>query len=108
LNGRVLSSLKKNGDNHLIKREVEHWIYFDFAENRDRFHHAASKLGFKVASQSDDAPEPRRFGISVMHNTSVDYNTINDAVLQLFDLSNEFNGEYDGWETSVRRDGGAT
>lgn len=106
-NGRVLSSLEKSGDNHLIKRDVEHWIYFDVAENRDRFRRAASELGFKVASQWDDAPEPRRFGISVTQCTSVDYNTINNAVLQLFDLSKELDGEYDGWETSVERDGGA-
>jgi regulator of RNase E activity RraB len=107
LNGRVLSSLEKRGDNHLVERDVEHWIYFDVAENRNRFRRAALELGFKVASQRDDAPKPRRFGISVMNCTPVDYNTINNAVLQLFDLSKEFDGDYDGWETSVERDGGA-
>jgi uncharacterized protein (TIGR01619 family) len=107
LNDHVLTSLKKNGDNHLIKRAVDHWIYFDAAENREHFGRAASKLGFQIASQSNDGPEPRGFGIVLRHFTSVEYDTINNAVLQLFDLSKEFNGDYDGWETSVERDGGA-
>jgi uncharacterized protein (TIGR01619 family) len=106
LNDRVLTSLKNHGDNHLLKRDVDHWIYFDTAEGRDRFRNAVSELGYKIVCQSDEGDEPRRFGVQVTHHTSVDYNTINNAVLQLFDLSNEFNGVYDGWETPVARDDG--
>jgi regulator of RNase E activity RraB len=35
----------------------------------------------------------------------VDLRTINDVVLDLFDLAGECAGEYDGWETSVEKDG---
>ncbi len=104
LNHRVLTSLEKSGDHHDIEREVTHWIYFQSADDRDRYLNAAIQKGYKVVALDEDAErEERQFGLRVSRSHAVDFRTIDDAVLELFDLAGECGGDYDGWETSVEK-----
>ena len=102
-NHRVLANLEQHGDNHEIEREVSHWIYFQVADDRDRFVTAACQMGYKLVAQNDDAKGERLFGLTVSRSHAIDFGTINDVVLTLFDLADEYAGEYDGWETSVEK-----
>lgn len=43
----------------------------------------------------------RMFALTVDRVNAVDFTMINNVVLELFDLASEYNGAYDGWETSV-------
>ena len=101
LNERVLRNLEKHGDNHEIEREVSHWIYFASPAERDRFQAAAIEKGYKIVSRNDDGQGERKFGLTVSQTHAVDFRTINDIVLELFDLAGECGGDYDGWETKV-------
>jgi regulator of RNase E activity RraB len=107
LNRRVLDSLAKHGDRHDIEREVTHWIYFQSPEERGRYLSNAVAKGYKVGrtvvAQGDDAKGERRFGLTLSRCHAVDFGTINDMVLELFDLAEECAGDYDGWETSVEK-----
>ena len=103
MNHRVLGSLEQHGDQHDIERVVTHWIYFDTAADRDRFMAAALQKGYKLVAQNNDAKGERKFGITLSKVHAVDFRTINDVVLELFDLAGECAGEYDGWETSVEK-----
>ena len=103
MNHHVPENLKKAGDHHGIEREVTHWIYFQSADDRERYLKAALDLGHKLVSQNDDGKGERQFGLTVSKFHAVDYGTINDAVLGLFDLAGEHAGDYDGWETSVEK-----
>ncbi len=103
LNDRVLAALEKHGDRHDIEREVTHWIYFQSPEDRDRYLKAAIQRGYKVVKQNDDGKGERRFGLTLSRFHAVDFRTINDVVLELFDLAQKYAGDYDGWETSVER-----
>jgi regulator of RNase E activity RraB len=59
--------------------------------------------GYKLVSQKDDAKGERKFGLMLSKVHTVDFGTINDVVLELFDLAGECSGDYDGWETSVEK-----
>jgi uncharacterized protein (TIGR01619 family) len=101
MNGRVLANLEESGDKHEIEREVSHWIYFSDEADRAKFLRQATSQGYKHVESSDDKNTERPYGVSVSRVHAVDYGTLNDAVLELFDLAQDCNGDYDGWETSV-------
>lgn len=101
LNGRVLNRLEELGDRHEVERTVSHWAYFSSPEDRARFLEAVVRDGFELVHQDDDAGEARPFGIQVSRTHAVEFQTINTIVLTLFDLAEECNGEYDGWESPV-------
>lgn len=103
LNHRVLASLEQHGDRHDIEREVSHWIYFRLADDRHRFLMAVRQRGFGFVAQNDNAESERPFGLMVSRPHAVDSSTINDIVLSLFDLAEDCDGDYDGWETSVEK-----
>ena len=103
LNRRVLDSLEEHGDHHDIEREVTHWIYFQSPDDRARYLNAVVQKAYKVVSQNDDGKDKRQFGLTISRSHTVDYRTINDVVLELFDLAGECSGDYDGWETKVEK-----
>jgi hypothetical protein len=76
------------------RRVVSHWVYFKSPEERAGFVAHAVRLDFKV-------------GVMLERIDHVDFHSINDVTVQLFRLAQEFNGDYDGWETSVETDTGA-
>jgi regulator of RNase E activity RraB len=41
--------------------------------------------------------------LQIYRTDHVDLESINAIVLQLFDLSEKYNANYDGWETSVEK-----
>ena len=42
-----------------------------------------------------------QFALTIGRVSAVDFTTINDVVLELFDLAKEHDADYDGWEASV-------
>lgn len=101
MNSHTLENLKRHDDKHEIEREVCHWIYFPSAEDRSRFLAASLEKGYRSVKEWDDDKTPRPYGLTIARVTTVDYTTINNVVLELFDLAQECNGDYDGWETQV-------
>lgn len=101
LNGRVLANLESHGDKHHIEREVCHWVYFKSSDDRSRFLRTAIEKDYKLVNEHDDGEGDRAYGLTVGRVNAVDFTTINNVVLELFDLAIEYNGDYDGWETSV-------
>jgi hypothetical protein len=104
-NRHVLESLEAHGDCHDIEREVTHWLLFLSRENRDGFIKAAVDKGYQVVGQPGDAGERGPFGLMLSRIHAVDFRTIHNVVMELFDLAGECGGDYDGWETSVKKRG---
>ena len=103
LNEHVLRNLEKHGDCHKIERDVCHWIYFQSREDRERFLAAAIEKGYKLVAENDTDKEKRPFGLTVSRCHAANFDTINDVVLELYDLAGECGGDYDGWETKVEK-----
>lgn len=99
-NRDLLDVLEGKGDVLSAAREVQHWMYFNSKAARASFEKAVVDAGFRVVSQSQVEGD-RPFGISVIRKQSVEQDLIDATVLELLRLTQQFQGEYDGWETPV-------
>lgn len=102
-NGHILQSLQNAGDHPEVVREVQHWVYFPNAEARGSFEQRVQQLGYQTTERQDQSVGPNPFSLCVSKPTSLEDMTINDVVLELFDLAQEYDADYTGWETSVQR-----
>ncbi len=99
-NRDVIDVLEKNGDVHSVSREVSHWIFFPSEDLRTKFRQEVVNGGFRVVSEYvADGVNP--FCIAIASVQDVMQETIDATVIQLCRLADEFQGEYDGWETQV-------
>jgi hypothetical protein len=85
----------------VVPREVAHWAYFADEDKRNAFIARAKILGYALSSEINPDGENPKWGAIVTRNDPVDFRSIADATLSLFDLAQELGGEYDGWETPV-------
>ena len=97
----VLEVLEEHGDTLEAVRDVHHWIYFKSSNDRKLFGEQVRQLGYEVEDESEDLTHESPYSIQITRDQSVRQDKIDDAVLQLFRLAKELNGEYDGWETQV-------
>ncbi|MBN2412499.1 DUF695 domain-containing protein [candidate division KSB1 bacterium] len=105
MNRRILNQLKKHGDKHTKPRKVDHWIGFETEADRKNFIAKVIEKGFIIESKEtmpDNKPNPLKVRISRIDNVNEVY--INRLVLNLMELAEENNGEYDGWETMVMKE----
>lgn len=105
-NRRVIETLQKNGDSLRLSRIVSHWAYFKTTEGRSTFIDQISQRGFQVVKDSlAHIPDKKLpFGVTIERADHVDWNSINDVTIELFQLAQNTGGKYDGWETSVEKD----
>ncbi len=101
---RTLEALAKEGDDHSIPRDVDHWIYFESAADRSSFINDVVGQGFEIRSQWDNAEVPRRpYGLQVFRRHPVDFDSLASVVRDLLRRAERHSGDYDGWETSVEK-----
>ena len=102
-NRSVLELLKKHGDKLAAVREINHWIYFksfdDLCDYKDIF----EKKGFitQNINKNEKPDETYPFGLILSREDSADTESINEVTLELSRLAEEYNGNYDGWETPI-------
>ena len=99
-NRDLLEVLEQKGDVLTAARDVEHWMYFGSEAARSSFRKAAAEAGFRIASESQ-VEGALRFGISVVRTQAVEAALIDATVVELLHLTQQFQGEYDGWETPL-------
>ena len=96
----LLDALEGKGDVLTVPREVQHWMYFPSEPSRALFRDAATAAGFRIVSESESKGQ-LPFCISVARTQSIEQRSIDRTVIELLNLSQRFDGEYDGWETPV-------
>ncbi|MEY5049488.1 MAG: hypothetical protein RLZZ175_2847 [Bacteroidota bacterium] len=103
-NRRVVEVLEENGDDLTQPREVDHWIYFNTIEDRTKYVEEVKNEGFTIVNETklDDRKE-MPYSLQISRFDNVDLNSVNDYVLYLWALAEEYNGDYDGWETSIEK-----
>jgi uncharacterized protein (TIGR01619 family) len=97
----VLEVLEKHGDTLESVRDVHHWIYFKTSNDRRLFAEDVLQLGYTVEGQLEALENEFPYSIQITRDQSVTPAKIDDAVLELFRMAKELDGEYDGWETQV-------
>jgi len=100
-NHKVCDHLKSQGDSLHLPRAIEHKAYFETEEMRDSFIDRIESEGFKFKDHMAMIENSPMLGISFYRQDKAFYHDIDALTLHLIDLSAEFKGAYDGWETSV-------
>lgn len=103
-NGRVIENLEKHGDKLEKERLVDHWIYFDSETNRENFLEAIKDKGFEIIDKDIISFGDSPFSLQLSRVDKADYQSVNEYVMYLWEKAQEFNGDYDGWETFIVRD----
>ncbi len=100
-NHKVCDHLKSQGDSLHLPRAIEHKAYFETAEKRAGFIGVIEAEGFKTKDLIEANENTPMVGISFYRQDKPFYYDIDTLTLRLIDLTSQFNGAYDGWETSV-------
>jgi hypothetical protein len=105
-NRHVIEAIERHGDSLKKPRPVRHWAYFKSPQDRNQFIARAANAGFNVTDlpESDDSAAENPYGVTLERIDPVDWDSINEATLELFRLARDVNGDYDGWETSIEKD----
>lgn len=103
-NGRVVENLEENGDKLNKERQVDHWIYFNSEPDRENFLNSIKKDNFEIVSKDKTNNEDAPFELQIARIDNVDYESANEYVMYLWQKAQEFNGNYDGWETFIVKD----
>lgn len=100
-NRAVIESLEESGDKLEVPRKVEHWLYFENTKMLKRFVKAIKKEGFSVEEESTEMDEDGKYMPSIYRIDTVDFESINEVTDLLVEVSEKYEGQYDGWETIV-------
>lgn len=104
-NRRVIDNLEDHGDPLTKARRVDHWIYFKSNNDRNAFLNKIGHLNFDIVSKDETTSFGEyRYKLQISRVDNVDHNSVDDYVLQLWEIAAECNGDYDGWETSVEKE----
>ncbi len=98
-NHKVCDTLKKQGDNLHIPRAIEHKLFFQSEDKKDALIVALEEKGFKIkeAITNDDGIH----GLGFYRLDKPFYHDINTITLNLIEIAEKYDAQYDGWETSV-------
>ena len=101
-NHHSCDNLKNQGDNLHAKRAIEHKAYFKNEQNRQKFISLVEKQEFKKL-QEMEVPfnNETLYGVQFYRGDTPFYYNIDELTMQIIDLCDECDGEYDGWESSL-------
>ncbi|ELP35333.1 DUF695 domain-containing protein [Rhodopirellula baltica] len=100
-NQHVIESLQESNDQLDILRNVSHWAYFTDASARKKFVSESHAIGFALHHEIDPDAKSNKWGAVVTREHAVDYSSLAEVTLALYDIATELGGDYDGWETPV-------
>ena len=102
MNARVIRGLEQHGDNLTKERMVDHWIYFETETDMQNYISEIEKQNFEVISSRQNE-DNKLYVLNAGRVDKVDYHSVNDYTLYLWELAREHNGEYDGWGCPVEK-----
>ena len=102
-NRHVIEVLSENGDQLEKPRIVSHWAYFPGEAARAQFVAEARKRKYAVMDEHrvDEPGHEKPFCARLERIDPVDWLSINEVTIELFELADSCGGEYDGWEAGL-------
>lgn len=101
-NKKVIKALIDQGDKLIATREVFHWIYFKNENDKNNYLTEVLKEGFVLVS-SNKIDDKFPYQLQIKRVDKVDENSVNGYVIYLWEKAIEYDGDYDGWETSIEK-----
>ncbi|MPQ48275.1 DUF695 domain-containing protein [Marinifilum sp. N1E240] len=100
----ILQNLEEAGDKLTKARRVDHWIYFSNEIEMNKCKEQLVKLKFNIQSSGINKETNLPFELQIWRIDKVDINSIYPITSNLRKEIKKYNGEYDGWETSVEKE----
>ncbi|WKA55711.1 DUF695 domain-containing protein [Planococcus shixiaomingii] len=98
-NHDVLETLEMSGDSLEAPRKVEHFILFKDKKMMKQFAKTIQYEGFTIEDGSFEKDGEGNYIVYISRVDFVTYNAIDELTDLLLEISAQFQGEYDGWET---------
>lgn len=100
-NHHACDRLRAAGDNLRLQRAIEHRVYFDSSEHREGFAARIGSEGFAVQHLVEPTEALPHYGVAFYRIDAPHYYDIDALTVMLIDLAEHYEGQYDGWETSL-------
>lgn len=100
----VLRNLQKEGDPLTKERRVDHWLYFSSESDMNKCKNVLKKRNYSIQSSGKNKETSLPFELQIWRIDNVDINSIYPITSELREVAKQYNGEYDGWETSVEKE----
>lgn len=94
----VICELEETGDNIVLSRDVEHYLFFQTETQRERTVHKLEASGF-VLKENVQQEEPFRYGAILVKKHDVTESTLMEVTTELFNTVHSEHGIYEGWST---------
>jgi uncharacterized protein (TIGR01619 family) len=101
-NHRIVEALAENGDKPELPHHIDHWLNFEKKKDMNDFIKALAGKNFVVERDSiAKTQKTHPLTLQISEESKTDLETIDNSVIQLFELVVKFKGIYEGWETFV-------
>jgi hypothetical protein len=100
-NHHTCEQLQSAGDNLRLPRAIEHRAYFDTEEQAAMFQAQIEAERFTVSRKIAPDDAQTMYGLLFYRIDSPYFYDIDALTLKLIDWTEAFEGQYDGWETSL-------
>ena len=98
---KVIQNLIDNGDDIMVPRRVDHWIFFKTETDLNNFGDKIKEFKFYVESIEDFNNKEWPIQLVISREDAVDLKNISEITGSLRRIASEHNGIYDGWGTNV-------
>ena len=99
-NFRVVENIQNSGDDLSQEREVFHWINFQNLKKLEEFEKYTISKGFRTLNKGKSE---NIYVIQISRIDKVGFNDIDEYTLNLWEKAKEYEGNYNGWETSIEK-----
>jgi uncharacterized protein (TIGR01619 family) len=100
----VLRNLEEAGDNLTKARRIDHWLYFSNETEMNKCKEQLVKLKFNIQSAGINKETNLPFELQIWRINHVNIDSIYPITSHLKKTAKKYNGDYDGWETSVEKE----
>ena len=106
-NRRLVDMLKQSGDDGESPRPVDHWLYFESAEGRQKFVEQVRAEGFaaQVLDETAQSDPQRPYGVQLTRHDRATLEWLDPLTADLWFRAENCGGRYDGWGAMVTSGG---
>jgi hypothetical protein len=96
---KIVLQMIGEGDNLTMPREVEHYVSFDTASQKERFIKSVKEIGFRYKDDIDSKELAHAIAIEKKH--SLDQDTLRKVISELLEYVKKDHGRYELWSSTI-------
>jgi regulator of RNase E activity RraB len=98
---KIVLQMMAEGDNLIAPREVEHYVSFDTASQKERFVKNVEKIGFRYKDDIDNKELAHAVAITKEH--ALDQDSLQTTISELLKLVKQDHGRYELWSSTIQQ-----